>query len=90
MATDDHDTNPSTPAAKKSSGQWTLNLDSAPCARCKCRRDAHRTIDGGSHRWDCMNCGACPEFVIGGVETRPDYDALPDTLPQSSNPPPKD
>jgi hypothetical protein len=87
VSPDDEKTPAHTPAAKKSSGAWRLNLDEVACARpgCAHRRDHHTTVGGGSHRWHCLEC-ECPEFVAGGI----DYDRLPDTLPASSNPPPKE
>lgn len=81
MHIDDDDATPVEPAVRRSSASFRLNLDSAPCARCKCRRDAHVTRGGGSHRWECMNCDACPEFVIGGEVV--DYSGLADTQPES-------
>ena len=80
MGTDDNDTNPSTPNAKKSSGTCALNLDGAACGRKDCghRRDLHATKDGGSHRWACSQC-RCEEFVIGGDL---DYSGLADTQPE--------
>lgn len=90
MAIDDDDvgdTKPSTPNAKKSSGEWRLNLDGALCARFGCghRRDEHLTRDQGSHRWECSVFGCvCAEFVIGGPENLPDYSGLEDTVPEST------
>ncbi len=57
-----------TPNAKKSSGEWKLNLDSAPCARPECAHARKEHIrDGSGHVWECMMPGCtCDHFFIGG------------------------
>jgi len=82
----DDKTDPSTPNAKKSSGEWRLNLSGALCGRFGCghRRDEHVTRNDGSHRWECLAFGCtCAEFVIGGPEAL-DYENLRDTDPEPS------
>ncbi len=77
----DEDTKPSTPAAKKSSGEWKLGLvrPDATCARPGCGhpRD-HHFVDDKMLAHECMSVGCgCLAFFVGG----PDYDSIPDTLP---------
>jgi hypothetical protein len=65
--TDEDKTPAQTPAAKKSSGAWRLNLSSVLCARREClhRRDEHRVDENGRAR-ECLSCRECLQFVIGG------------------------
>jgi hypothetical protein len=84
MATDDDKTLVDTPSA-----MLRLGLESCPL----CKRIG--ILTGGLQCWFCEGARVvtkerADDWRKAHPPKTPDYDTLPDTLPQSSNPPPKD